>query len=88
MKPVAFAGASAGGILTVVSERAYAPGEPARATVELSDGALEIEGKSIGSKRRPDGTFDVRFRLLNLRREARERLERALAAAEPPDAAR
>ena len=75
MTPVSFV--SANGILAAVSDRPHAPGAPIRTTVVLPDGPLSIDARSIGSKRRDDGTFDVRMRLINLRREDRLRLERA-----------
>jgi hypothetical protein len=84
MKPVSFTR----GILAAISERAHAPGSPIKVTIELPDGPLAIDSRSIGSKRRDDGSYDVRMRLINLRREDRERLERQLApasAATPTD---
>ncbi len=59
-----------GEILTLISPRAFAPGAPLRFT--CTD--LTLAGKSLGSKRRDDGRFDVRLRLVNLRRTDRERL--------------
>jgi hypothetical protein len=81
MIPVAFAGL----ILAVIDDRPHAPGAPIRATLTLADGPLAIAGKSIGSKRRDDGSFDVRMRLINLRREDRARLERALGTTDRSD---
>ena len=75
MTPVSYAG----GILAVIDVRAHAPGAPIRATLALPDGPLKVDGRSIGSKRREDGGYDVRMRLTNLRREDRVRLERLLA---------
>ncbi|MEM1418190.1 MAG: hypothetical protein AAGH15_25060 [Myxococcota bacterium] len=63
--------AYAGGILELVSPAPFAPGAPTRFEVD----GIPLEGKSLGSKRRPDGDFHVRFRLINLRREHRLRLE-------------
>ncbi|MCZ7687520.1 MAG: hypothetical protein M5U28_55795 [Sandaracinaceae bacterium] len=62
-------------MLHLVLPRAFAPGAPLALTLELEDGALELTGKTIGSKRREDGRFDVRARLISLRREDRARLE-------------
>lgn len=62
------------GILALTSPGAYAPGAPVHFTLELNP-ALVLEGKSVGSKRQPEGHFLVRMRLINLRREARLVLE-------------
>jgi hypothetical protein len=58
----------------LVAPRAYAPGAPLRLDALLADGELPLEAKCLGSKRRPDGRFDVRIRWINLRRTDRERL--------------
>jgi hypothetical protein len=65
--------------LAMVSPKAFAPGQPIAFDAMLADGTLSLEGRSLGSKRRPDGRFDVRVRLINLSRHGRERLVRALA---------
>ena len=52
-----------GEILQLVSEQPYPPGQPLRWTLELPDGSLAMQGKSLGSKRREDGCFDLRARL-------------------------
>ena len=59
------------GVIELVSPAPFAPGAPTRFEVA----GLPLEGKSLGSKRRPEGDFHVRFRLVNLRREHRLRLE-------------
>ncbi|MGE0789582.1 MAG: hypothetical protein AB7S26_28175 [Sandaracinaceae bacterium] len=59
--------------LRLVVSRAFAPGTPLRMIVQLDDG-IEIAGKATGSKRMADGRFDVPVRLVNLRRDARERI--------------
>ncbi|MCB9592167.1 MAG: hypothetical protein H6719_05490 [Sandaracinaceae bacterium] len=65
--------------LACALSRAFAPGAPLELSVALEgDEALSLRGKTIGSKRRADGRFDVRLRLLSLRREEREALRRAL----------
>ena len=64
-----------GEVLVVSSPRAFAPGAPLR--VEL--GALTVEAKSLGSKKRDDGRFEVRLRAVNLRREQRLALDALFA---------
>lgn len=60
-----------GAVLVVTSPRAFAPGAPVR----LELGALGVEGKALGSKKRDDGSFEVRLRAVNLRREQRAALD-------------
>ncbi|MBZ0117893.1 MAG: hypothetical protein K8H88_12900 [Sandaracinaceae bacterium] len=65
-----------GDVLVTILPRAYAPGSPCELRVE----DLTLTGKTLGAKRRADGRFDVRVRLISVRREARERLLSALGA--------
>lgn len=58
-------------VLTLICPAPYAPGQPMRFSVD----GVALEGKSLGSKRQPDGRFEVRLRLVNLRKEHREMLE-------------
>jgi len=67
-----------GGRLHLTSPQAFAPGTPVHLTLRSADGDAVIEGRSQGSKRRPDGRFDVRLRLVNLTRALRERLSQTL----------
>ncbi len=68
-----------GNILTAVAPSAFPPGKPMSFSVVLAENeVLALEGRSLGSRRRPDGRFDLRMRLVNLRREARDRLTLAL----------
>jgi len=60
-----------GTVLVVTSPRAFAPGAP----LKIEHGELGIEAKSIGSKRRDDGNFVVRVRVVNLRRDQRLALD-------------
>ncbi len=60
-----------GEVLTIISPKAFAPGAP----VSLSVESAALRGKSRGSKRRDDGRFDVRLRLVSLTREERAHLE-------------
>lgn len=62
-------------VVELVSPTSFAPGQPAR--FEVAE--LALEGRSLGSRKRDDGRFMVRFRLISLRREDRDRLE-AIAA--------
>ena len=66
-------------ILTAVAPSAFPPGRPMSFSVVLAeDEVLALEGRSLGSRKRSDGRFDMRMRLVNLRREARDRLTQAL----------
>ena len=67
-----------GEVLAIVSPRAFAPGAPVRMEIDAGDEPVSVEGKTIGSKRRDDGRFDVRLRLINLRRAHRDALRAAL----------
>lgn len=70
-------------VLAVVAPCAFAPGQPvvftlsvaaqadATAEADAQTSSVRIEAKAVGSKRRPDGTFDVRVRVHSLRREQR-----------------
>jgi hypothetical protein len=79
----AHAVAFAGEVLELICDRAHPPGRPLALTIALPDAALALNGKTIGSKRRPDGAFDVRLRMSSVRREQRSALERALGARTP-----
>jgi hypothetical protein len=72
-----FATALEGEFLVAVVARAFAPGTPLKGTVTIDGVAIGIEGRATGSKRTPEGTFEVRARLVNLRKTDRERLEAA-----------
>jgi hypothetical protein len=80
--PVRIAGDLAGAItdisgllVTLRSPKAFPPGQPLEFT--LSDSNLQLQARSIGSKRSADGEFELRVRLINLRKQAREALEAA-----------
>lgn len=60
-----------------ISPKPFPPGRPLSLTMLLPDGELALSGRCIGSKRGDDGRFELRVRLTNLRREARERIEHA-----------
>jgi hypothetical protein len=61
-------------LLEVVVDAPCAPGTPI--TLELDE--LSLEAKSRGTKKREDGRFDLKVRLVGLRREERQRLEALL----------
>ena len=64
--------------LTLLCDRAHPPGRPLAMRAHVAGEELALQGKSAGSKRREDGRFIVRIRLVTLRREQRAALERAL----------
>ena len=68
-----------GAILTAEGATPLAPGTPVRLAASLPAGDVPLEGRTIGSKRLPPGAYEVRIRLVNLRRGAREGLSAALA---------
>ncbi len=67
------------GRITILGDRAFAPGAPAAFLVSLPDGDIRIAARTLGSKRAPDGRFAVSLRFVNLTRENRERLARVVA---------
>lgn len=73
-----------GELLAVVLPKAFPPGKPLELALALPDGSLPLTCRCIGSKLRADGQFDVRLRLTNLRREARDKLRAAFARIEDP----
>ena len=68
-----------GNVLTLLSARAFAPGSPIRFSLALDGEWRRFEGRTIGSKRADNSQFEVRLRLVNLRRAERELLLRELA---------
>lgn len=67
-----------GELLACVFSRAFAPGAPVDLEVRLPERVVPLRGKSLGSKKRADGSFEVRLRLISLRREDREALRSGL----------
>lgn len=71
----AFLVAFDGHVLSVDSPRPFAPGAPVSLAGRTADGSEgsehRLEGRTIGSRRREDGRFEVRLRLVNLRRATR-----------------
>ena len=62
-----------GAVLVLRSPRAFAPGSPIRFRTVSAEDSRAFEGRTIGSKR-IDEAFEVRLRLINLRRADRELL--------------
>jgi len=61
----------------LVGPRAFAPGQPLVLEMSLGPG-YRLELKSTGSKKRPDGRFDIRARATTLAKGARDALELAM----------
>lgn len=68
-----------GQVLVLLSPRAYAPGAPISFSIESAESGAAFEGRTIGSRRQADGTFEVKVRLVNLRRADRDRLVHGLS---------
>jgi hypothetical protein len=62
----------------LVSPRAYAPGQPMLCTVQLTP-PCSLDVKSIGSKLRDDGSYDIRVKAISIAKPTRERILAALA---------
>jgi hypothetical protein len=60
----------------LVGPRAFAPGQPLILEMPIGVGH-RLDLKSVGSKRRSDGRFDIRARATTLTRGAREALLQA-----------
>jgi hypothetical protein len=69
-------------VITFLSPKAFPPGQPLELTL-LPDAhnALKLQARSIGSKLQADQRFEVRARLINLSRTAREQLSAAFSNA-------
>jgi hypothetical protein len=66
-------------IVTLRSPKAFPPGQPLEFV--LTQSGVRLQARSIGSKRLPESdAFELRVRLINLRRETREALAAAWAA--------
>jgi len=62
-------------LIVFLSPKAFPPGQPLQLTLAPdSTQPLAIQARSIGSKLQADQRFEVRARLVNLSREARQRL--------------
>lgn len=70
----------AGEVLSLHLDRPFAPGAPIDLSLYAGEGAPALlRVKTIDSKRRADGSFDVRTRAVSIPREIRSRLEASLA---------
>lgn len=68
-------------IIAFHAPKAFPPGQPVALCLWPGHaGSLALAARSIGSKRMPDGRFEVRARLVNLGREARQKLLDAFGA--------
>jgi hypothetical protein len=61
----------------LVSNKAYAPGQPLILTVELVPPCM-LELKSLGSRKRDDERFDIKARAMTLAKPTRDRIVAAL----------
>ena len=69
-----------GEVLALHLDRPFAPGAPIDLSLHAGEGApASLRVKTIDSKRRQDGSFDVRTRGVSIPRETRARLEASLA---------
>lgn len=68
----------ADGTMALRSPKAFAPGSPIHLSFVVGDASRTLEGRTIGSKRLDEAAFEVRLRLVNLRRAEREALVAAL----------
>lgn len=69
------------GIMALRSPRAFAPGSPIGLSFVVDGATRALEGRTVGSKRLDDTAFEVRFRLVNLRKADRETLVAELGGA-------
>jgi len=67
-------------VITFLAPKAFPPGQPLELTLfPDADNALKLQARSIGSKLQADQRFEVRARLINLSRNAREQLNAAFS---------
>lgn len=69
-----------GGVLYARLDRAFAPGTPARLELGLPDGPLSVDAKAMTSRRVSEDRFAVRWKLINVRRGERARLDACFGA--------
>lgn len=67
-----------GELFVCLAHKAFPPGQPLELTLfPGSERALTLQVRCIGSKLQPDQRFEVRARLINLSRVARQQLSEA-----------
>lgn len=62
-------------VMTLLSPKAFSPGQPLELTLIAGDTRLVLQGKTIGSKRELDDGYIVRVKAVNLRRIERNLLQ-------------
>lgn len=67
-----------GKLFELVGPRAFAPGQPVVLEMVVGMG-YRLELKSVGSRKRPDGRFDIRARATTLTKAARDALTQGLS---------
>ena len=87
--PVQIAGAWSGALekldgtqLLLRSPKAFPPGQPLELLVDAGTERVALSARAIGSKRRDADWFELRVRLVNLRKDAREALDRVWRSVE------
>ena len=66
-----------GEVLALRLSRPFAPGSPVDLRIEADDAAIvRVRGKTVSSRRREDERYDVRLRIVTLRKDDRRRLAR------------
>lgn len=61
-----------GNLTTVLCTRPYAPGQPMLFVLPFEPPAT-VDGRTVGARRRADGLYEIRLRLVALTREVRVR---------------
>ena len=74
-------GAGGNDLLVILSPRPYAPGQPLSGALSIDGTDIPIEARTVDCKRQPDGRFEVRTRVVNLRKEHRASLDVAARSA-------
>jgi len=65
-------------IFTFLSPKAFPPGQPLELTLfPDTENAIKLQARCIGSKLQADQRFEVRARMINLSRSARQQLNAA-----------
>jgi hypothetical protein len=82
--PVTIAGEHAGTlsaadglVLTLRSPKAFPPGQPLQLSLQVEP-PLPLEARTIGSRRLDPTSYELKVRLINVRRSTREALELVL----------